>query len=589
MTLPNAAGADENAPFYFLHIPKTAGSSLNLLFKSVFPEERILPRLDWHHLLSLDSDGINQYWLYSGHFYSYFHKLIPTPLRYLTFLRDPVERALSHYGHVIRDNTHYLHQKALELGSFSAYIRDESVQFTISNFQVKALSLDADPFSIAANLSQEQISAYELEKILESAESQLTTNELLEIAMQNLKQFCFVGITERYEESLQLLCHTFGWPLASEIKSTNINHERITIESLSHADINLLHELNDADIALYAFAKNDFDIKLKNMKSAQKFISYAQNFEDVMLWRALKHVSDGFYIDVGAWSPDLDSVTKAFYNAGWRGINVEPNPAHIQSYQQKRPKDINLCCALSDKAGEMEMYFVSSSGLSTLSQDYANQHLTSGFAFETNKVVVETLNAIWDKYIINKSVHFLKVDVEGFEENVLKGNDWKTHRPWILVIEATEPGTQIESYQSWEPYLLSNDYVLAYLDGLNRFYVAEEHRDLLDHFKYPPNVFDNYLPVAIVDANSKATEAYTKTLRVEVLLLEAEAKCQEAEAKCQEAEAKCQEAEAKCQEAEAKCQEADRELELIKSSTLWKLSKSFWRVKSILIKLKTNT
>ena len=56
-----------------------------------------------------------------------------------------------------------------------------------------------------------------------------------------------------------------------------------------------------------------------------RFVSYAQNFEDVMLWRALKHISNGFYIDVGAWSPDIDSVTRIFYEHGWRGVNVEPN------------------------------------------------------------------------------------------------------------------------------------------------------------------------------------------------------------------------------------------------------------------------
>ncbi len=56
------------------------------------------------------------------------------------------------------------------------------------------------------------------------------------------------------------------------------------------------------------------------------FTSYAQNFEDVMLWRALRHIDQGYYIDVGAWSPELDSVTKAFYEHGWHGINVEPNP-----------------------------------------------------------------------------------------------------------------------------------------------------------------------------------------------------------------------------------------------------------------------
>jgi hypothetical protein len=44
------------------------------------------------------------------------------------------------------------------------------------------------------------------------------------------------------------------------------------------------------------------------------FVSYAQNFEDVMLWRALRDIKGGFYIDVGANSPGMDSVTKAFYD-----------------------------------------------------------------------------------------------------------------------------------------------------------------------------------------------------------------------------------------------------------------------------------
>ena len=49
-------------------------------------------------------------------------------------------------------------------------------------------------------------------------------------------------------------------------------------------------------------------------------ISYAQNFEDVMLWRALKHVERGFYIDIGAQDPVVDSVSLAFYEQGWRGV-----------------------------------------------------------------------------------------------------------------------------------------------------------------------------------------------------------------------------------------------------------------------------
>ena len=64
-----------------------------------------------------------------------------------------------------------------------------------------------------------------------------------------------------------------------------------------------------------------------------RFISYAQNYEDVMLWRALQHIENGFYIDVGAAWPDVDSVTKAFYDKGWRGINKSTNtnfPLNVQ-------------------------------------------------------------------------------------------------------------------------------------------------------------------------------------------------------------------------------------------------------------------
>ena len=67
-----------------------------------------------------------------------------------------------------------------------------------------------------------------------------------------------------------------------------------------------------------------------------RFVSYAQNWEDVMLWRALGHVGQGFYVDVGAFSPDEHSVTRAFYDLGWSGINIEPNPQRIAELKAKR-------------------------------------------------------------------------------------------------------------------------------------------------------------------------------------------------------------------------------------------------------------
>lgn len=67
------------------------------------------------------------------------------------------------------------------------------------------------------------------------------------------------------------------------------------------------------------------------------FISYAQNLEDVILFRALKGVEQGFYIDAGAQDPEIDSVTKAFYERGWRGINIEPVERWFQDLVADRP------------------------------------------------------------------------------------------------------------------------------------------------------------------------------------------------------------------------------------------------------------
>jgi len=220
--------------------------------------------------------------------------------------------------------------------------------------------------------------------------------------------------------------------------------------------------------------------------------SYAQNFEDVMLWRALGHIPNGFYIDVGAWSPDIDSVTRAFYENGWQGINIEPNPKFYKQYLRKRIKDINLNIAVSDEVGTTEIYFVSNPGLSSLNKSIAEGHVSLGLTIKPSIVNVSTLADICETFVKDQSIHFLKVDVEGFEKNVFLGNNWNKFRPWIIVAEATLPMSQVENYDEWEGILLSANYLFVYADGLNRFYLAKEHKELIDFFKYPPNVFDNF-------------------------------------------------------------------------------------------------
>lgn len=234
-------------------------------------------------------------------------------------------------------------------------------------------------------------------------------------------------------------------------------------------------------------------------------ISYAQNFEDVMLWRALKGVENGFYIDIGALIPHRDSVTKHFYLNGWFGINVEPILEYQTLFEQERPRDINLAVAVGDQEGCLPIYLVNGlGGLATLDPSTASMHHQAGLEIGFRTIEVKTLKSIWEAHVPkNQPVHFLKIDVEGYEEKVLRSNDWEKCRPWILVVEATIPNSPKECHYAWEPILLAANYVLAYADGLNRFYVARERQELCEHFKYPPNFFDYFVPTLLVEAEEQ--------------------------------------------------------------------------------------
>lgn len=233
------------------------------------------------------------------------------------------------------------------------------------------------------------------------------------------------------------------------------------------------------------------------------FISYAQNFEDVILARALKGVEKGFYIDVGANDPSIFSVTKAFYERGWSGINIEPVKFWHDKLLTERPRDANLQIAISENQGTIRLFDINGTGLSTAIPELAERHRTQGYEIEERDVRSRPLSAVCEEHGLTE-IHFLKIDVEGFEHNVLASADFASFRPWIVLVESTQPGSTLENHDTWEPILFGQGYVHAYFDGLNRFYVATEHDDLLRHFKAPPNVFDGFVIAAQHQAEAEA-------------------------------------------------------------------------------------
>lgn len=221
----------------------------------------------------------------------------------------------------------------------------------------------------------------------------------------------------------------------------------------------------------------------------QPFISYAQNGEDIMLWRALGSVERGFYLDVGAQDPEVDSVTKAFYDRGWHGINLEPVAHWYERLLAERPHDLNLRMAASNRSGTLSLFEIDDSGLSTANPEFAKHHAEKGFHARAVEVPCTTLDDVCAQHAVG-TVHFLKVDCEGAEREVLEGMSFDRVRPWVVLVEATEPLSTRPSWQEWDGLLTGRRYDYVYTDGVNRYYVAAEHPELRDAFKTPPNALD---------------------------------------------------------------------------------------------------
>ena len=201
-------------------------------------------------------------------------------------------------------------------------------------------------------------------------------------------------------------------------------------------------------------------------------ITYAQDNEDVILASILKGVKEGFYVDVGANSPDFYSVTKLFYEQGWSGINIEPLPDEFNELCAKRERDINLNIGIGNTPGTMTLYL--DNMCSTLSDKVvADNHLEDK---PTLQIEVRTLADVLNE-VKPKEIHFMKIDVEGFEKQVLEGMDWN-YRPWVFCMESTKPNTTIPCHEEWEYILLEHGYVLKEAHGINRFYIDSERGEI---------------------------------------------------------------------------------------------------------------
>lgn len=254
-----------------------------------------------------------------------------------------------------------------------------------------------------------------------------------------------------------------------------------------------------------------------NAKIIEKsMMSYSASFEDVILQRALQDVEQGCYIDVGASRPLGDSNTAAFYGKGWRGICIEPLAYLSDAWSKCRPEDILINAVAGAEPGETTLYYYSSTTqISTCSVETMEHWKRHNQLSDEQKVVpVVTLNDVMEEFLGDRTIHLLSIDVEGSEKQVLRGFDLKKYQPWIIIIEATVPGTHTPAHESWENDVLEAGYTMVYKDGINRFYLSNLKSELRHHFLFPPNVWDGFVSYnqeLVTTKCAQLEESYEKT------------------------------------------------------------------------------
>lgn len=232
-----------NCAIIFVHIPKAAGTTLNKILARQYGLNRVFALKagmkgrslqDFEQMPAVQRQKLK---VVRGHFNFGLHPLLPQPSTYITLLRDPVDRALSHYYYVLKFPTHYLH----------AQIAGQ--QMSLKDYVSSDLSVELD------NHQTRMVAGGEAA----SAPVGHCSAQVLDVAKQHLQeQFAVVGTVERFDETLILLKEVFGWATPFYAKA-NVTQNRPKRRSLSTEELELITSRNQIDLELYDYANHRLD------------------------------------------------------------------------------------------------------------------------------------------------------------------------------------------------------------------------------------------------------------------------------------------------------------------------------------------
>ncbi|HZW10219.1 MAG TPA: sulfotransferase family 2 domain-containing protein [Phycisphaerales bacterium] len=242
-TVPPHAAPSQGGPLYFLHIPKTAGTSLAAWLESQFPADAVCPWRTLQQILAAPRDRLARYRLFAGHLGMYLPRLMSARVAIVTMLRDPLSRSVSHYRDIVARVLHPLHARVRAM-SFEEFVHSTLGEAELLNLQCRYLALD----DIEADYDAHHRSFASDPCALRA---KYTDSALLSRAFANLKTFECVGVCERADEAAAAIARRFGWPAPGPLARLNGATSPFDARDLTPKAIQRVRDLTAMDRELY--------------------------------------------------------------------------------------------------------------------------------------------------------------------------------------------------------------------------------------------------------------------------------------------------------------------------------------------------